>query len=285
MDTLIPDGGGLDILALGTIIVIILVSLLVARVATAAFMLTGLSRDTSRFQARSALTGVGFTTTEAEMVVNHPVRRKIAMMLMLLGSAGLVTVIATLILSFANAEREQTLERLAVLIVVLAAMVLISRSRFVERRLNRMIGLGLSRWTDLTDSGLARLLHLDGDYGVAEVAVDDHDWIAGRTLGELDLRSEGVAVLALVCSNGTYIGAPVFEMKTRPGDTLVLYGPARRLEDLDHRRIGAEGERARVSAVAEQLERVRLEAREREQADSEQDRREAGRGRPLDRSR
>lgn len=74
-------------------------------------------------------------------------------------------------------------------------------------------------------------------------------------------------------------------MKTRPGDTLVLYGPARRLEDLDHRRIGAEGERARVSAVAEQLERVRLEAREREQADSEQDRREADRSQTPDQSR
>jgi Trk K+ transport system NAD-binding subunit len=277
VDTLSPDGGGLDILALGTIIVIILVSLLVARVATAAFMLTGLSRDTSRFQARSALTGVGFTTSEAEMVVNHPVRRKIAMMLMLLGSAGLVTVIATLILSFANAQREQTFERLGLLIVVLGVMVLLSRSRFVEGRLNRMIGIGLSRWTDLTDSGLARLLHLGGVYGVAEVAVDDHDWIAGRTLEDLDLRSEGVAVLALVCSNGTYIGAPVFEMKTRPGDTLILYGPSHRLEDLDHRRIGAEGERARVSAVAEQLDRARVEAGERARADAEQDSREARR--------
>ena len=240
-------------------------------------MLTGLSRDASRFQSRSALTGVGFTTSEAEMVVNHPIRRRIAMILMLLGSAGLVTAIATLILAFANAQREQTLERLGLLIVVLGALVLISRSRFVDRWLNRVIGFGLSRWTDLTEKGLARLLHLGGVYGIAEVAVDDHDWIAGRTLEDLDLRSEGVAVLALVCSNGTYIGAPVFEMKTRPGDTLVLYGPSHRLDDLDRRRIGAEGEQARVSAVAEQLDRIRVEAGERERADAEQDSREARR--------
>lgn len=42
--------------------IVILVSLLVTRVATAALMLTGRSRDAARFQARSALTGVGYTT-------------------------------------------------------------------------------------------------------------------------------------------------------------------------------------------------------------------------------
>lgn len=256
-------------LALGTIIVVILISLLVARVATAAFMLTGLSREASKFQARSALTGVGFTTMEAEMVVNHPARRRIAMMLMLLGSAGLVTVIATLILTFVNAEPTQTLERLGVLIVALATLLLLARTPWVNRLLNRLIGFGLARWTSVTDQGLAELLHLGGDYGVAEVAVDDHDWIAGHTLAELNLRAEGVAVLALVLPNGTFIGAPVFELQPKPGDTLVLYGPADRLEDLDHRRDGSEGEKARASAVANQRERVRLETRERQRSEAE----------------
>ncbi len=262
-------------LALGTIIVIILVSLLVTRVATAAFMLTGMSHDSARFQARSALTGVGFTTSEAESVVNHPVRRRIAMLLMLVGSAGLVTVIATLILSFANAEREQTLERLGLLILTLGALVVISRSRFVDRLLSRAIGRGLARWTDLADRDLARLLHIGGIYGIAELAIEDHDWIAGQTLAELDLRSEGVAVLGLVCSNGTFIGAPSFEMRPHDGDTLILYGPAHRLEDLDRRRIGAAGERARENAVEEQRERAADEAKMREEADAERARRRA----------
>jgi hypothetical protein len=259
------------LLALGTIIVVVLVSLLVARVATAALMLTGLSREAARFQARSALTGVGFTTTEAELIANHPVRRRITMTLMLLGSAGLVTVIATLILTFVNAGREQTLERLGLLILVLGALVLLSRTRAVDRLLNRVIGFGLARWTRVPDGALAELLHLGGDYGIAEVAVDDHDWIAGRTLRELDLRAEGVAVLGLVCSNGSYIGAPVFDLRTRPGDTLILYGPAHRLEGLDRRKAGVEGERDRVSAVVEQLERIRVESRERERSEAAED--------------
>lgn len=260
-------------LALGTIVVIILISLLVTRVATAALMLTGMSRESARFQARSALTGVGYTTSEAEVVVNQPVRRKIVMTLMLIGSAGLVTAIATLILSFANAEREQTFERLGLLIVALGALVLISRSRFVDRWLSQAIGRGLARWSDIPGRDLAKLLHVGGVYGVGELAIEDHDWIAGRSLGELDLRSEGVAVLGIVCTNGTFIGAPSFEMTPHDGDTLILYGPAGRLEDLDRRRIGAEGEMARESAIAEQRERAAEEARRRDEADAERARR------------
>jgi len=260
-------------LALGTIIVIILISLLVTRVATAALMLTGMSREAARFQARSALTGVGYTTSEAEAVVSQPVRRRVVMTLMLVGSAGLVTVIATLILSFANAGRDETLERLGVLILLLGALLVLSRSRYVDRWLSRAIGAGLARWTDLTDRGLARLLHLGGVYGVAEIDVDDHDWIEGRTLAELDLRAEGVAVLALVCSNGTFIGAPDFDMAPHPGDTLIVYGPAHRLEDLDRRRVGAEGEQARASAVADQLARSSVEAKARDAAEAERKRR------------
>jgi len=64
--------------AIATVLVVVLVSLLITRVATVAFTLTGLSRDVARFQARSALSGTGFTTSEAEAVVGHPVRRRIA---------------------------------------------------------------------------------------------------------------------------------------------------------------------------------------------------------------
>lgn len=83
-----------------SLLVVLTLSLLITRIATVALTHTGLSRDSARFQARSAFTGVGFTTTESEKVVNHPVRRRILMMLMLLGNAGIVTVVASFMLTF-----------------------------------------------------------------------------------------------------------------------------------------------------------------------------------------
>lgn len=85
-----------------SLLVIVALSMLITRVATIALTHTGLSRESARFQARSALTGAGFTTTESEKVVNHPVRRRIVMILMLVGNAGIVTGMASLMLTFVH---------------------------------------------------------------------------------------------------------------------------------------------------------------------------------------
>ncbi len=81
--------------ALFTLLSIIAVSIVVNRIATKALEHTGLSTEAARFQSYSAFTGTGFTTEEAEGVVNHPARRRIVMALMLLRNAGLVTAIST----------------------------------------------------------------------------------------------------------------------------------------------------------------------------------------------
>jgi hypothetical protein len=62
--------------------------MLINRFATIALSLTGMSREEARFQARAAMSGVGLTTSRAEDIVSHPVRRKIVLWLMILGSAG-----------------------------------------------------------------------------------------------------------------------------------------------------------------------------------------------------
>src|SRR5918912_1591755 len=114
--------------ALVSVLVIALLSMLITRVATVALSLTGMSRESARFQARSALSGVGFTTSEAEDVVSHPVRRRIVGGLMLLGSGGLVSAVGSLILSFGGADNGERAMRGAVLVVGLALLWALSRS-------------------------------------------------------------------------------------------------------------------------------------------------------------
>ena len=48
-----------------SVILILVVSILITRVAAVALTHTGLSKESSKFQARSAFTGVGFTTNES----------------------------------------------------------------------------------------------------------------------------------------------------------------------------------------------------------------------------
>jgi Trk K+ transport system NAD-binding subunit len=152
------------------------------------------------------------------------------MALMLLGSAGLVTAVATLIITFANADRSQALERLGTLVAALA----------------------LDRFTDLDARDYAQLLHVGGDWAVAQLGVRPGDWMAGRTLRELRLRDEGVVLLGIEAADGEYLGAPPFETVVEPGTTVVLYGRRHRVAELDGRPAGAPGDRAHAAAVAEE---------------------------------
>lgn len=90
--------GIIGIIALLTVLGL---SLFITRLATIALTMRGLSSQSASFQTRSAFTGTGFTTRESEHIAKHTVRRRIIMLLMILRSAGLVTVIIAVILSFA----------------------------------------------------------------------------------------------------------------------------------------------------------------------------------------
>ena len=83
-----------------TIAILFTVSFGLVRIAAVAMRLTGLPQDVARCQSISALTGTGFTTSEAEMIVNYPLRRRILVALMVIGNLGLASVAATFIVSF-----------------------------------------------------------------------------------------------------------------------------------------------------------------------------------------
>jgi Trk K+ transport system NAD-binding subunit len=163
----------------------------------------------------------------------------------------LVTAVATLIITFANADRSQALERLGTLVVALALVYVLARSPRVDRGLSRVIAMGLERFTDLDARDYAQLLHVGGDWAVAQLGVRVGDWTANRTLRELRLRDEGVVVLGIEVADGEYLGAPPFETVVEPGTTLLLYGRRRRIAELDARPAGAAGDRAHAAAVAE----------------------------------
>jgi len=120
---------------LGILLVTILVSFIVVRIGGFALQLTGIEGDVARFQALSAFSGTGFTTTEAERVVRHRTRRRIVTILIILGNAGLVTIIATLVATFTQVtDYSWFFIRLAIIIVAILILYrLVVTSRFGNR--------------------------------------------------------------------------------------------------------------------------------------------------------
>jgi hypothetical protein len=239
-------------IAIFSLFTVAVLSLLVTRIAAMALMFTGLSREAARFQARSAFSGVGFTTTESELIVNHPVRRKIVMILMLLGNIGIATVVATVIVSLLSTTGSGNwLRNILLFIVCLSLLWFIAVSHFVERNLNRIIAWGLKKWTRLDVQDYVAVLHLQNEFAVWEMKVEAKNWLAGKSLIDAGLSREGVLILGIQRKNGNYIGAPQGISRILENDVLVMYGPQQRLEELDQRKAGASGDQAHQDAIIE----------------------------------
>lgn len=247
----------MGILPIISLFVVVILSLVVVRIATIALSLTGLSDQLARFQARSAFTGAGFTTKESEKVMQHPVRRRIILLLMLLGNAGFITAVSSLILSFMRTSEATGVAatvwfRLVILAAGLTALWALAHSRWVDQQLSQLITWALKRWTELEIRDYAELLHLSGDYAVAELSVEPDDWLARRRLVDLKLTDEGVLVLGVEKPGGEYLGTPRGNYEFSPEDNILLYGPRHILANLDERRAGSEGNWEHHVAVEKQ---------------------------------
>ena len=248
-------------IAIFSLFTVAILSLLVTRIAAMALMFTGLSREAARFQARSAFSGVGYTTTESELIMNHPVRRKIIMFIMLIGNIGIATVVATVIVSLlSTAGSGHWLQNILLFIGCLSLLWVIAVSHFVERNLNRIIAWGLKKWTRLNIQDYVAILHLQNEFAVWEMKVEPNAWLAGKSLVEAGLSREGVLVLGIQRKAGLYIGAPQGISKIHKGDALVLYGQMPCLEELDRRKAGPAGDQAHLDAIVEHQAELKTQA-------------------------
>lgn len=256
----------LGIIGIVALLIILGLSLFITRLATVALKMTGLSQDAAKFQARSAFTGTGFTTSETESVVDHPVRRRVIMFLMILRSAGLLTIVLSLILTFVGTAGEEGLDRVTRLLWILAGVGLLwglSLSKALELVMEKLMQRVLERWTDVDVRDYARLLNLTGEYGVTRMAVEEDDWVANRPVSDCRLNDEGVNILGIERKDGGYVGVPQGKTEIHPGDTLILYGRSEALSELDERRAGRRGDAAHEKAASDhQVRKARQENEE-----------------------
>jgi len=182
-----------------SIFVLLSFSVFVVRVASVALRLTGLTDDASRFQAFSAFTGTGFTTSEAEAIVNYPVRRRIVSMLMIVGNLGFVTVLATLVVSLVNTEGEMdaVFVQLTWLTGGLMVLWVVMLNRTADRAMCNVIGRILKRTTLLGKRRFRRILQLTDGYSVCEHPIAKElsrraPWLDCENLDGLDLKIIGI---------------------------------------------------------------------------------------------
>ncbi len=252
-------------IALISLLIVVLFSIIFVRIGAVALEMTGLSREVATFQAQSAYTGVGFTTSESEYVVSHPVRRKIIRSLMFVGSAGIASAMAMLFLSFVGKNAQESMYSLLYLSIGLFVLYLFARSKLVDRGLRRIIRRMLKRFTKLHIYDYELLLGLSKGYSIGRFKIRKNSWLANKKLSELKLDEEGILVLGVlrkVKGKDSFFGTPRGEVKLLPGDEIVCYGPEDVIKQLSHRIKGKKGDMEHMEAVEKKRIRVMEESME-----------------------
>lgn len=215
------------------LLVITLVSLLAVRIGSTALMMTGLSWDTASFQAYSAFFGVGFTTREAEMVVNHPVRRRIIRDLILAGNIGLTSALATLVVTIVQSDHGlHPLFVIAAVVCVLISVLYLSGRPFVRNALDHVIQRTLEKTGLVRALDYELLLRIQSGYCVSEVEVTESARCVGRTLRDSRPWDCGVIILAIKREGETIPGIPGPNEVIRVGDLLTVYGEEAHIKTL-----------------------------------------------------
>jgi len=213
------------------LIVFVCISYLIVRVGAIALEMTGMERSRARFQALSAFSGTGFTTREAELVVNHPRRRKIVSYLMILGNAGIVSVIATFVLSM----RETGAFRPSLNLVIIAASLLvlyrIASHHTFAKKLTGKIRKTLREKLHFEKVHVEELLQQSDGYGVAAILVGRRSKVAGLTLSQSNFKESDLMILS-VERDEEVIPVPKAQTKIRVGDRLICYGKLENLRGL-----------------------------------------------------
>jgi Trk K+ transport system NAD-binding subunit len=128
-----------------------------------------------------------------------------------------------------------------VLVTGLVVLWSLAYSKWVGQKLSAVIYRALKRFTRLDVTDYASLLHLAGEYRLAEIKVLADDWLSGQSLQEVRLSYEGVLILGVKKPNGKYAGTPTGSTKIAPNDILIAYGRIGLIQELDQRKKGTEG--------------------------------------------
>ncbi len=209
----------------------ILVSFLFVRGAAIALMMTGLEKKKARFQALSAFSGTGFTTKEAELVINHPVRRKIMTWLMIMGNAGVATVIVTATSSFATSSGFQLPINVIILILGIFLIYKIMTARKIMKKWENFIERKLIKSPAFEEASTEDLLHFLEGYGVVKKIISEDSSLVGSSISESGLSEKGALVLGIERGK-SWIPIPKAHERIETDDRLIVYGPNDVLKEL-----------------------------------------------------
>ena len=211
-------------------LVFLAVWLLILWLGSIALEVTGMQRSKARFQALSALTGTGFTTTEAESIVEHPKRRKIATYLIFLGNAGIIAFIVLLVL---YARAGLTLPSTSLIILTVVILLIIGLAFWlglIDKLTNAILRLS-GKGQVSPNFATVEIIHQGDGYGVLRLAIAKQSSIVGLKIKDTAFQERDITIFSIE-REGVITSSPQPEEKLMVGDHLLCYGKLSEIDSL-----------------------------------------------------
>lgn len=186
--------------------------------------LTGLELSKARFQVISILTHTGFTTRESELIVQHPTRRKIASVLMIVSYVAQITLI-TLLFNVLTQATRNILGTAIALFIMAAFVVLVTQSKKLSNWFDQVTEKLLKKRIQKSASGdrIEQVLNLSPEFSIYGLLVDTDSLICDKTLCELKLKEHFIQILK-IDRGSEVIDFPLADTRLLAGDRLIVYG-------------------------------------------------------------
>lgn len=187
---------------------IILIYVIFIEIFTVIFRMTGLTSDKAKFQVISLFTNSGFTTQEAELIVNSRIRRKIANLTMLSGFILNVTVISVLVnvfITLGQAESGDVLKFFLATGVFFIVMYILKKLKVFEFLLKGITERITNRIIYGGSTNIIEVLDTYGKNSIVQVKILNlPEILQNTTLENCDLRKiHGINVLAITRNGDT----------------------------------------------------------------------------------
>ncbi|WP_080848456.1 cation:proton antiporter regulatory subunit [Cytobacillus gottheilii] len=203
-----------------------LIVLMVIEISTLLFSYTGLKKQISRFQVISMMTGTGFTTKESELIIDHPIRRRICGFLILFGAFSLAVIISAI--SNLLADDFYT-SRVAIVAALLVLFLFIIKMPKVKKSAMQKFNTELEEKYELKDMPMKDVFLIDGNHSLAEMTIKDSSVYQDKPLSDF-LQKYDLTVL-FIKRGEEIIRNDLTNVHLNEGDLLYLYGDEQAIED------------------------------------------------------
>lgn len=193
---------------------------LVIEIAAMLFIATGLKKQIARYQVISMLTATGFTTDEASLIIDHPIRRRISAGVILFGYFSLAVMISSIATILSN---DLQINWMVAGIAALFLVFLLLRNKRVNRYLTDKFEHDMEEEYNLEDWPLKTALSLKEQDMVALLDIKEGSKYVGLPSQELIMEDADLHLL-FIQRGDVILRKSLFEVELQAGDKVMIFG-------------------------------------------------------------